>query len=190
MPACLATSCDAEVQVQQAAQPRERRRQGWRGSGTTGRQLRERRRQLRERHRQGRRAAGAEGVAPAAGRGAGCHRGLGRGSGERGGLRAAERRDGRGKEVSISSLPGTEPIRIPPPPCLPSQAPSPRMPPGGRTWAQATGAWWGSRGALRGSWRPPGRCSYSFRRGVGEGEEGSGVAAGRVDGRQAGHRAM
>jgi hypothetical protein len=66
------------------------------------------------------RAAGAKGVAPAAGRGGGCHRGLGWGSGERGGLRAAQRKDGRGEAESISSLPGTEPIRIPPPPGLPS----------------------------------------------------------------------
>ncbi len=44
------TPCDAKVQVRQTAQPRERRPQG-------------------------RRAAVAEGVAPAAGRGAGCHRG-------------------------------------------------------------------------------------------------------------------
>ncbi len=95
LPARLATPCDAEVQVRQAAQPRERRRQG-------------------------RRATGGEGVAHAAGRGAGCHRGRGRGSGERGGLRAAERRDARGEAERISSLPGTEPIRIPPPPGLQS----------------------------------------------------------------------
>ncbi len=76
------------LQVQQAAQPRER-------------------------HRQGRRAAGAEGVAPVAGRGAGCHSGRGRGIGERGGLLAAELRDGRGE--AEPSLPGTEPIGISPP---------------------------------------------------------------------------
>jgi hypothetical protein len=95
IPARRATPCDTKVQVLQAAQPRERRRQG-------------------------RRAAGAEGVAPAAGRGAGCHSWRGWGSGERGSLRAAERRDGRGEAESISSLPGTEPIRIPPPPGLQS----------------------------------------------------------------------
>jgi hypothetical protein len=44
----------------------------------------------------------------------------GRGSGERSGLLAAEQRDGRGEVESIPSLPGTEPIGISPPPCLPS----------------------------------------------------------------------
>ncbi len=67
--------------------------------------------QQREGFRQGRRAAGSEGVAPAAGRGAGCHSGRGRGSGERCCLRAAERRDGHSEAESIPSLPGTEPIR-------------------------------------------------------------------------------
>ncbi len=54
------------------------------------------------------------------GRGAGCHSVRGRGSGERGGLLAAERRDGRGEAENIPSLPGTEPIRISPPPGPPS----------------------------------------------------------------------
>jgi hypothetical protein len=68
--------------------------------------------QQREGCRQGRRAAGADGVAPAAGRGAGCHGGRGRGSGERSCLLVAERRVGRVDAESIPSVPELKPLEL------------------------------------------------------------------------------
>ncbi len=92
IPARRATPCDAEVQVRQAAQPSERRA---RADAIQVLQAA----QPRERRRQGRRAAGTEGVAPASGRGAGCHSGQGRGVGKEavcwrqsGGMDVAKRR--------------------------------------------------------------------------------------------------
>jgi hypothetical protein len=109
IPARRATPCDAEVQVRQAAQPSVRRRQGRRGSGTAGRPAGRATPPGPTRCRgRGYCACGGEGRRLSCGRG--------RGSGERGGLLAAERRDGRGEAEGIPSLPGTEPICISPPP--------------------------------------------------------------------------
>ncbi len=138
--------------------------------------------QPRERHRQGRRAAGAEGVAPASGRGAGCHSGRGRGIGERGGLLAADLRDGRGE--AEYSLPPWHRAH----PHFPSGSARPPV-----HQAQATrGAYlssshWSLVRVARGQARlvaPSGPTQLFLREGRGGSEELSGVAVRRVAGRQ------
>jgi hypothetical protein len=136
------------VQVRQAAQPHER-------------------------HCQSRRAAGAEGVAPAAGRGAGCHSWQGRGIGERGCLLAAEQAEGwmwpSGVfPPSLAPSPSAFPLR-------PASSPPSATPPHAARGPYLSSSHWslvrvasGLARLVRASWRPLGRCNYSCGRGVGE----------------------